>query len=134
MKAADTCAPHPAGRLKRSDNLRCLLLLFSSPVQHREAEHVLEKARTLSAAGHTVSIFLLGDGVYNASARLAEPGGAEVVAGFAGLTGVRLEGCSTCSAMRGVHTAIPGAKIGGLEDLVDAIENADAVFNYTAEE
>jgi sulfur relay (sulfurtransferase) complex TusBCD TusD component (DsrE family) len=114
--------------------LHCLILLFSSPIQHREAEHVLEKARTLSAAGHTVTIFLLGDGVYNASAQLAKPGGAEVVAGFAGLNGVRITGCSTCFAMRSVNAEIPGAKIGGLEDLVDEIESADAVLNYTAEE
>ncbi len=128
------CARCPAGPLWRSSIVRCLFILFSSPVQHREAEYVLEKAAALSGEGHTVSVFLLGDGTYNASMPLSRKGAAEVVAGFAGLGGVNIICCSTCSAMRGVSTLIEKAKMGGLEDLVEEIETADAIFSYTAEE
>lgn len=130
----DMSARTPDGQLWRSDTLRCLIVLFSSPVQHREAENVLEKAASLSVKGHTVTIFLLGDGVYSASMPLSLPGASDVVAGFAGLAGVNITGCSTCAAMRGVSTVIKNARMGGLEDLVEEIETADAVFNYTAEE
>ncbi len=114
--------------------VHCLIILFSSPVQHREAEYAVRKAKMLRGAGHTVSMFLLGDGVYSASKPPSLKGGADVVADMAGLGDVGIVACSTCSAIRGVVTVISNAKIGGLEDIVQEIEAADMIFNYTAEE
>jgi sulfur relay (sulfurtransferase) complex TusBCD TusD component (DsrE family) len=128
------CALLTDGHVRNDMAPRVLVILFSSPVQHREAEMARDRALSLIAAGYSVSLFLLGDGVYNASEMLLHPGSAGVVSSFAQMVGADIVCCSTCLAMRGVQNLIGTARKGGLEDLVDEMEEADIILNYTAEE
>ncbi len=128
------CAPRTDGHVRNNMESQFLIILFSSPVQHREAESARDRAQSLMAAGKKVSIFLLGDGVYNASEELIQPGNPGVVSSFAQMEEADIVCCSTCLAMRGVNRLIGTARKGSLEDLVDKMEKADIILNYTAEE
>ena len=108
------------------------ILLFTSPVQHDSSEHVLALATSLRASGNEVRIFLLGDGVYNASARLISDRVETVVSR---MKDERLDitACSTCATYRGVDAVIDSARLGTLEELVEMTEQCDVLLNFTSE-
>lgn len=108
------------------------ILLFTSPVQHDNSEYVLHLSTELRSAGHDVTVFLLADGVYNASSRLVS-GKVETVVSRLKDEGVKLTACSTCSAYRGVDKVTENAKLGTLEDLVEMVEDCDIMLNFTSE-
>lgn len=112
------------------------LLLFVSPVQHRAADTVVDLAETAAAAGHSVSVFLLGDGVYLASRSLLTAPEEGAVHRLARL-GDRVEvvSCSTCARFRGLREddLVPNARSGTLEDLVDLFGSADRLLSFTGE-
>ena len=108
------------------------ILLFTSPVQHDNSEHVLHIARELRSAGNDVSVFLLGDGVYNASSRLVSEK-VETVVSRMKEENIPLIACSTSSAYRGVECVTDNAKLGTLEDLVDMVVDCDIMLNFTSE-
>lgn len=108
------------------------ILLFTSPVQHDNSEHVLLISRELRSAGNDVRVFLLGDGVYNASSRLVSDR-VETVVSRLKEEGIPLTACSTCSAYRGVDSVTENAKLGTLEDLVEMVEECDIMLNFTSE-
>lgn len=112
--------------------MKVAILLFTSPVQHENSEHVLQVAHALRAAGNQVRIFLLGDGVYNASKSLV-PESVETVVTRIRDEGFDMTACTTCATYRGVDKVLPGARLGTLEDLVDMADDCDVFLNFTWE-
>lgn len=108
------------------------ILLFTSPVQHENSTQVLEIARALKSAGHRVRIFLLGDGVYNASAHLLSNRVETVVAEMQS-EGLEMTACTTCATYRGVDRVITGSELGTLEDFTEIVEGCDILLNFTSE-
>lgn len=108
------------------------ILLFTSPVQHDNSEHVLMLARAMRQKGDTVKLFLLGDGVYNASSRLVSDKVETVVSRMKD-EGLDITACFTCATYRGVDSLIDGARLGTLEDLVEMVEQCDVLLNFTSE-
>lgn len=108
------------------------ILLFTSPVQHDNSEHVLMLATALRAAGNSVRLFLLGDGVYNASSRLVTEKVETVVRRMRD-EHLDMTACSTCATYRGVDSVVEGARLGTLEDLVEMVDECDVMLNFTSE-
>lgn len=114
--------------------MRAAVLIFSSPVQHKNTEHALEVIRLLVEQGGNVSVFLLGDGVYNSLRKIAVSGVDNAASSLSQL-GVTVVNCSTCARLRGIAEGdlIAGAKNGSLDDLVEFVEGADVVLSFTEE-
>lgn len=108
------------------------ILLFTSPVQHDNSEHVLRVAHSMKENGDTVRLFLLGDGVYNASSRLVSDRVETVVSRMKD-EALDMTACYTCATYRGVDSLIEGARLGTLEDLVEMVEECDVLLNFTSE-
>jgi len=111
--------------------MRFLCILFTSPVQNRNVDDMIHFAERAGSLGQHITIFMIGDGVYCASAVTAESGRGSSVSRLSRLVGADLICCSTCAAARGVTRLIPNARFGTLEDLNEGIACADAVLNYT---
>lgn len=112
------------------------ILLFPSPIQHRVSEVGASLAEAAAQAGHAVTIFFLGDGVYHTSRAILEAGRDTVVTRFAHLPGpVRLINCSTCAHFRGLadDDLIPNATNGTLEDLAELLTTVDRFVPLTQE-
>ena len=122
---------HPGG-VGACSEMKVAILLFTSPVQHDNSEHVLEIAKGLAASGNEVRIFLLGDGVYNASTKLVTDRVETVVSRIRD-EHLDMTACTTCATFRGVDSVVEGAKLGTLEDLVDMVEECDVLLNFTSE-
>jgi sulfur relay (sulfurtransferase) complex TusBCD TusD component (DsrE family) len=122
------------GRLGGCKRLNVAVLIFSSPVQHRNTEHALDVIRLLVEQGGSVNVFLLGDGVYNSQRKIADSGVDNAASSLSQLR-VTVVNCSTCARLRGIveEDLIGGAKNGSLEDLVEFVENADIVLSFTEE-
>lgn len=112
------------------------LLLFSSPIQHRGPETAVTIAEAAAAEGHSVSVYLLADGVYCTSRALLDAPEPTVVHRFRALPrSVELVNCVTCARFRGLGDGalLENARNGTLEDLVERITSADAFLAFTGE-
>jgi sulfur relay (sulfurtransferase) complex TusBCD TusD component (DsrE family) len=112
------------------------ILLFASPVQHRSAETAVRLAETAAGKGHSVTLFLLADGVYCSSRALLSAPEETVVHRFARLPpSVSVINCSTCARFRGLEddSLISVARNGTLEDLVELLSSADRFLAFTGE-
>ncbi len=112
------------------------ILLFLSPFQHRAPETAVRLAQAAVHEGHRVTVFFLGDGVYNTSRALADANPDSVVRRFADLPpDVRLVNCTTCARARGLVDAalVPRAENGTLEDLSDLLLSAYRFVTMTQE-
>lgn len=112
------------------------VLVFPSPIQHRLSEVGVGLAEAAAKAGHSVTVFFLGDGVYHTSRAILDSGQESVVTRFARLPReVRLLNCSTCARFRGLRDddLIPNATNGTLEDLAELLATVDRFVPLTEE-
>ena len=112
------------------------MLLFASPVQHRIVETAVDLAAAAARQGHSVTMFLLADGVYCSSRALLSAPEESVLHRIAGLpASVELVNCGTCARFRGLDedALLPHARNGTLEDLVDLLSDCDRFLGLTGE-
>ncbi|MEM3670605.1 MAG: DsrE family protein [Thermoprotei archaeon] len=109
-----------------------LILLFTSPVQHRNAEKALSLAKAFSEAGDAVKVFLLGDGVYNGSNLFLSRFPDSAAGQLTELPSVNVAACTTCVKTRCVDLS-PKVFEGGLEDLCEYVEQSEITISLTSE-
>ncbi len=112
------------------------ILVFLSPFQHRGPESAARLAEAAVREGHRVSLFFLGDGVYNTSRALAEANPDSVVRRMAELPSeVQRINCSTCARARGLSEdkLTSHVRNGTLEDLSDLLLSADRFLTFAQE-
>lgn len=112
--------------------MEILMLLFTTPVQHRNTERALMLAKSFVEAGDKVHVFLLGDGVYNGSSALISGEPAEAAAQLLSLPSVTVTACITCVKARRISLS-PGVSAGGLDDLSEQLERCDTAISLTSE-
>ena len=116
---------------------KLLLFITQSPFQHESYDHATDIARNALERGHTVSIYLMMDGVYGPqSTQNGEPFNMKSISEqLADLTekGANVSTCRVCMELRGVkdETIPEGVDIGGLYDFSEMISESDVIISFT---
>ncbi|MEK7445049.1 MAG: sulfurtransferase complex subunit TusD [candidate division NC10 bacterium] len=111
------------------------VMVQEGPYQHQASDSAWEFVRAALARGHeVVGVFFYTDGVYNVN-RFMNPPGERVIAkrwSELGAQGIPLVACVTDSTYRGItqEIAVPNAKISGLGNLAEFIQQADRFVTF----
>ena len=111
------------------------VMVQEGPYQHQASDSAWEFVRAALARGHEiVGVFFYSDGVYNVN-RFMNPPGERVIGkrwSELGARGIPLVACVTDSTYRGItpELAVPNAKISGLGNLAEFIQQADRFVTF----